>query len=68
MIAKSPRLRRPSRLSQSAPVATPPAAEAESLLRDLAFVLHLTREVEGQMMAERESDHSSLALALGACR
>jgi hypothetical protein len=33
------------------------------MLRDIAFVLHLTGKVKNQMMAASESNPSSLALA-----
>jgi hypothetical protein len=37
--------------------------EAEGLLRELAFVLHLTRSVKQRILEERETEAASLALA-----
>jgi hypothetical protein len=62
MMTKSPCRRRLTHISQAARV-VPAAPETVAMLRDIAYVLHLTGKVKNQMMAVSESNPSSLALA-----
>jgi hypothetical protein len=64
MLTNSPCRRRPTRSAQTARVVPSATPEGERLLRDLAFVLHLTSRVKSQMMADSDANHSSLALAI----
>lgn len=61
MMTTSPCRRRLTHTPQAARV-VPAASETVAMLRDIAFVLHLTGKIKSQMMAG-ESNRSSLALA-----
>ncbi len=63
MMTTSPCRRRPTHTAHAACAAPTPGARAEAMLRDMAFVLHLTEKVAGQIMAERDGDQASLSLA-----
>jgi hypothetical protein len=65
MITNSPCRRRPTHTPLLVRLKPSVSPEAKILLSDMAFVLHLTSRVKGQMMADSESNHSSLALASG---
>jgi len=65
MFTNSPCRRRPTHTTSLVRVTPSVSPEAKRLLSDMAFVLHLTSRVKGQMMADCESNPSSLALASG---
>ncbi len=62
MMTRSLRRHRLTQSSQAARVAGLPN-EAEQVLRDVAFALHLTRKVSQQMLEDSETPEPALALA-----